>query len=212
VGTGITDSAGAVKLKLTDSGSSYEIVLTNVPQAYEAKPSYSFSSTVVSINLTTVPVLDPNDHSQAMYTAGSTMANFVLTDIDGNTYDLSQLRQQKKLIILDFWYVNCAPCKKEFPYFQSMLEQYGDDVILLAVNNIDSEESMRQLREELAADPATAVTFPMIKDTLGLSQGFGVTAYPVTVFIDPDGKVVSVHKDAFASEEAFLTQVKKYLK
>ena len=212
VGSGTTDSSGVAIMTLSSTGSSYKLVLSGVPEAYEVKESYTFSSITVNINLKTVPVLDPNDHSQAMYTVGSTMANFVLTDVEGNTYDLSQLRQEKKLIILDFWYVNCGPCKKEFPYFEAMLEQYGDDVILLAVNDIDNEDNIRTLREELNADPATAVSFPMIRDTLGLAKGFGVRAYPLTAFIDPDGKVVYVHPNAFSSQADFISQVEKYLK
>lgn len=212
VGSGTTDNQGVAKMTLSGTGSSYKLVLSNVPEAYEAKESYIFSSITVSVNLKTVPVLDPNDHSKAMYTTGSTMANFVLTDVDGNVYDLSQLRQEKKLIILDFWYVNCGPCKKEFPYFEAMLEQYSDDVILLAINNLDSEDSIRNLRTELNADPATAVSFPMLRDTLGITQGFGVTAYPLTAFIDPEGKVVFVHQDAFSSQSAFITQVERFLR
>ena len=212
VGSGTTNNKGVAKITLSATGSSYKLVLSNVPKEYEVKESYTFSSINVSVNLKTAPVLDPNDHSKAMYTTGSTMANFVLTDVDGNVYDLSQLRQEKKLIILDFWYVNCGPCKKEFPYFEAMLEQYGDDVILLAINNLDSEDSIRNLRTELNADPATAVSFPMIRDTLGLTQGFGVTSYPLTAFIDPDGKVVYVHPNAFSSQADFIAQVKKYMK
>ena len=213
VGSGVTDKDGVVKTEIsTTSSNGYKIVLSNVPAAYEAKASYTFISTKATINLKTVPVLDPNDHSQAMYTVGSTMANFVLTDVDGNVYDLSQLRQEYKLIILDFWYVNCVPCKKEFPYFEALLKQYGDDVILLAVNNIDSAESILNLRETLGQDPATAVTFPMIVDTLGLTEGFGVTSYPLTAFIDSSGKIVYVHPNAFSSEADFLAQVGKFLK
>ena len=200
--TGTTDNQGVAKMTRSTTGSSYKLVLSNVPEEYEDKESYTFSSINVSVNLKTVPVLDPNDHSKAMYTVGSTMANFVLTDVDGNVYDLSQLLQEKKLIILDFWYVNCAPCKKEFPYFEAMLEQY----------DLDSEESIRNLRAELHADPATAVSFPMIRDTLGITQGFGVTSYPLTAFIDPSGKVVYVHPNAFSSQADFITQVGKFLK
>ena len=93
-----------------------------------------------------------------------------------------------------------------------MLEQYGDDVILLAINNIDSEDSIRNLRTELNADPATAVSFPMLRDTLGLTQGFGVTSYPLTAFIDSSGKVVYVHPNAFSSQADFIAQVEKYVK
>lgn len=205
VGSGTTDGSGAVKLQLSKSGSSYRILLADVPEAYEAKESYTFSSTTVNINLTTVPVLDPNDHSLAMYKVGSTMANFVLTDTEGKVYDLSQLRQEKKLIILDFWYVTCAPCKAEFPYFEKALEQYGDEITLLALNPVDGENSIKALRQELE------VTFPMIKESIGLAQGFDVTAYPTTVFIDSDGKVVFIEEGQFSSEQAFLKTVANYL-
>ena len=212
VGTAVTDNKGAAKLEMPQSLGSYKVTLSNVPEGFAVNDTYSFSSTTANINLKSVPVLDLNDHSKAKYTVGSTMANFVLTDTDGNVYDLEQLRKQNKLIILDFWYVNCSPCKKEFPYFEKMLQKYGDDVILLAINNLDSEANIKALREELNADASTAVSFPMIKDTLGITQGFGVSMYPVTVFIDPSGKIVYIHKEAFSSETAFISQVEKYLK
>ena len=206
VGSGTTDSKGVAKLQLSESGSSYKIVLSNVPVAYEAKQSYTFSSTTVSINLTTVPVLDPNDHSQAMYKVGSTMANFVLTDTEGNVYDLSQLRQENKLIILDFWYVACTWCREEFPIFEEALKEYAGDVVFLAVNPYDSMDKICQAREE------DGVSFPMVQDNLNLHKGFDVTAFPTTVFINPEGKVVSIHKGSYANKAEFVREIEKYLR
>lgn len=205
VGSGTTDNKGVAKLDLSASGSKYKVVLSDVPAAYEAKASYEFSATTVNINLVTVPVLDPNDHSQAMYKVGSTMANFVLTDTDGNTYDLSQLRQENKLIILDFWYVACTWCREEFPIFEEALQEYSDDVVFLAVNPYDSMDKIREAREE------DGVTFPMVQDTLNLHKGFDVSAYPTTVFIDSDGKIVSIHSGVFDDKAEFVREIEKYL-
>ena len=205
-GTGTTDSNGVAKLELSASADSYKVVLSDVPEAYKANESYTFSSATVNINLITIPVLDPNDHSQAMYKVGSTMANFVLTDTNGNTYDLSQLHQEKKLIILDFWYVACTWCREEFPIFEETVKEYSDDVIFLAVNPYDTMEKIREAREE------DGVSFPMVQDTLNLHKGFDVSAYPTTVFIDSDGKIVSIHSGVFDNKADFVREIEKHLR
>ncbi len=203
-GSAVTNNRGTATMTI-DAHTAYKVVLSDLPEGYEAKTSYDFTATTVNITLKTLPVYDPLDHSKAKYQVGDTMADFALTDTDGNTYKLSELMQQKKLIILDFWYVTCAPCKAEFPYFEKALEQYGDDVVLLALNPMDSESSITALREEMG------VTFPMIQEGIGLAQGFDVTAYPTTVFIDSSGKIRFIEKGQFPSEQAFLNKVASYL-
>ena len=139
------------------------------------------------------------------------MTDFSLTDIDGNAYRLSSLLSQKQLVILDFWYTTCEPCKMEFPYFESAVQKYGDKISLLAINPINDEKAMKTLRQQLNASDKTAVSFPMLKDTCNLYLGFEVTSYPVTVFIDSNGVIMDIHQGAFSSEAAFLAAVERYL-
>ena len=200
----VTDSKGIAGMTV-NAHTSYKVVLENVPDEYAVKEFYTYSSAVVAITLYRKPVYNPLDHSKAMYKEGDTIVDFTVTDINGNTYSLEQLRKQKKLIILDFWYVTCEPCKKEFPYFEEAIKQYGDDVILLALNPLNNEDEMRQLQAE------KGTTFPMIKDNLGLAAGFDVSAYPTTVFIDSKGKIRDVRTGEFSSESAFLNAVKRYI-
>ena len=203
-GSGVTNDKG-VALIAVDGSSKYRIILTNVPKGYQPKESYECSSTTFKMTVTTMAVRDPLDHSRAQYKIGDIMEDFTLTDTDGNTYRLSKLMQQKKLIILDFWYVNCGPCKGEFPYFEAALGKYGEDIALLALNSLDSEESIKELRSEMG------VGFPMIRESIGLTAGFGVTAYPTTVLISSDGKIQTIHKGAYKSEADFLNAIEKYL-
>lgn len=210
-GTGVTNKDGVATIELEGRSTSYRVVLSDVASLYEYKDSYTFSSTRVNINITTLPVLDPLDHSNAQYKVGGKMEDFTLTDTDGNTYNLSTLLQENELVVLDFWYVNCNPCKKEFPYFEAALEKYGDDITLLALNPIDSEASIRQLRNELACSEDTKVTFPMIAENLGMDKGFDVTAYPVTVIIDSLGTIVSIHRNAYDSETEFIKELESFL-
>ncbi len=201
--TGTTDDKGIVKIT-SPQFQSYQVELSNVPDGLIVKDHYTFTNRYANINLEVKAVIDPNDHSRADYQVGDTMGEFTLTDTDGNTYVLSQLLKEKKLIILDFWYVTCAPCKSEFPYFQNIHDNY-EDVALLALDPLDDGSQIIALREELG------FTFPMIHEDLGMDKGFGLMAYPTTVFIDNSGTIVYIKKGIFDSEADLLATVERYL-
>ena len=209
VGSAATDKNG-VALITVPKRSAYRVTLT-LPQGYEADPEYRFATTTVNITIRKSAVQNELDHSQAQYGVGKTMTDFSLTDTDGNTYRLSELLKEKKLVVLDFWYTTCEPCKLEFPFFEAAIQKYGDDMALLAIDPIDSLRAITALRNRLNAKPSTAVSFPMLKDTCNLSLGFDVTTYPVTVFIDSNGRIMEIHDGAFMSQSDFLATVAKYL-
>lgn len=212
IGRGVTDSKGVARITLADYPvHSYRVTLSNLPNGYEANSEYRFTSTTVNITIKKAAVQNEKDHSQAQYDEGRKMTDFSLTDIDGNTYRLSSLLSQKQLVILDFWYTTCEPCKMEFPYFESAVQKYGDKISLLAINPINDNRAMAALRQQLNASSATAVTFPMLKDTCNLYLGFDVTAYPTTVFIDANGIILDIHHGAYANEAAFLAAVERFI-
>jgi thiol-disulfide isomerase/thioredoxin len=133
------------------------------------------------------------------------MGDFTLTDTDGNIYTMSNLLKEKELIILDFWFVNCGPCKAEFPYFEAITEKY-DNVQLLTLNHIDSEKDILALRDQMG------VTFPMIVENIGFQQGFGISAYPFTVFIDGNGRILKIHNSVFSSQADLEALIDSLLK
>ena len=205
VATGTTDSKGEARI-FVDQLQTYQVKLSNLPANVIANSSYTFSSKQASIPLATQAILDPLDHSLADYQKGSTMADFTLTDTDGTRYRLYDLLAEKKLVILDFWYCSCTPCKTEFPYFDAALDRFGGQIELLALNPLDSLENILSTRQELGSK------FPMLRDTVNLHKGFGVTSYPVTVFIGRDGKILAIHDGAYDSQEQFFKDITRYLK
>jgi peroxiredoxin len=188
-----------VTFALNNHSGSYKLVLTEIPQGYQArKDSYTYRSDSGAIVLDIVSVIYPDDHSKAAYKVGSTMGDFTVTDVDDKTYQLSQLLQEKKLVILNFWYYTCVPCKAEFPYFNSIYQRYGDKIEILALNHFDSESKIRQLRSEMG------LTFPLATEQLGMQQGFNIQSYPVSVFIGGDGRILYIQKDVGFETEAEL--------
>lgn len=210
LGTGVTGRDGVARFPVMGSAA-YRVVLSDLPTGYEADASYRFSSNTVNIAIRKTAVINENDHSNAQYKEGSKIGEFSLTDIDGDAYRLSSLLEQKQLIILDFWFTTCEPCKLEFPYFEAATKKYGDKIALLAINPINDNKAMSSLRQQLNASSATAVSFPMLRDTCKLAEGFSVSAYPTTIFIDSNGMILDIHDGAFTSKEAFFATIERYL-
>ena len=210
LGSGITDRNGVAHINITKS-SSYKVILSNLPAGYEAKNPYSYSTNTVNITIHKSAVYDEADHSGAQYAEGKVMTDFTLTDSEGNDHSLSDLLKEKQLVILDFWYVNCEPCKSEFPFFESAIQKYGDALALLAVNPFDSNNAINDLRRKLNANPKTSIRFPMMVDTCKLKDGFGVSLFPTTVFVNSDGVILDIHVGAYSGEEAFFAAIERYL-
>ena len=206
-GTCISDADGKLRFTLWDHPGKYTLVLAQIPQGYKARQNrYEYGSDSGAIVLELVPVIHPEDHSRADYRVGDTMGDFTLTDVDGNVYSLSGLLETKKLVILNFWYCSCIPCKAEFPYFNSVYQRYGNDLELLALNHMDSEDQIRKLRDEMG------LCFPLLREQIGMKEGFGIRSYPMTVFIGENGRILRIQKDApFESEEALDALIRQLL-
>lgn len=203
-GTAKTGSNGKAIIPM-DKSSRYTVILSDIPVGLQAKDRYSFGSMTTNITLKTVPVYDPLDHSRAEYQVGKVMCDFTAVDTDGRSHTLSELLKHKRIVVLNFWYVACNPCKAEFPYFDSFYQKYKDDVELLAFSPYDTEEKIAALKEEMN------LSFPTLKDDLNLNLGFSVTAYPTTVVITNDGIIRTIKVNGFKSEQELLDCLDNYL-
>ncbi|PJF44856.1 MAG: hypothetical protein CUN55_01905 [Phototrophicales bacterium] len=118
---------------------------------------------------------------------GEPVPPIVLTDIDGNRYQLDQL--QGKVVIINFWTVGCGSCFFEFPLLQAVYEKFGDDILILAVNVSDLAEETRTLATNLG------VSYPMFVDPEGaiFIRYFGGAVVPTTYIIRPDGTVYNAY-------------------
>ena len=202
--TATTNQKGIATMTLL-SADSYTVKLSLIPAGFSARESYTFKSTRVNINLTSLSYTTPTDHSKGNYKVGSKVGEFTLTDTDGISYTFSNLLKEKKLVILNFWYVSCAPCKAEFPYLEAIHQKYAEDVQLLTMSHWDTEESIKALRQQMG------VTFPMIREDIGFREGFGLSMYPTTVFIDSTGKILKIDIGGYKSEQELVDIIKRFL-
>ncbi len=128
--------------------------------------------------------------------------SFELTLLDGTVVDNASL--MGTTVALNFWGSWCAPCKQEMPALDAIyqeLSEQGATVIGVGIKN-DYEQNALDLLESLQT------TYPVGRDTAGedpqrgpVELAFGISTYPTTVFLRPDGTVFALRIGAMNADE-----------
>ena len=145
---------------------------------------------------TLAPTPTPEENDET--TPSQQAPDFTVYDAEGNPHKLSAFRG--KPVVLNFWASWCGPCKSEMPDFDASYAQYGDDIHFLMVNLTDGYQET--LETASAYISGQGYQFPVYYDTaMDAASAYGVSAVPVTYFIDADGNLVAVGQGALSAEE-----------
>ncbi|MGB6047775.1 MAG: T9SS type A sorting domain-containing protein [Flavobacteriales bacterium] len=142
------------------------------------------------------------------YANGSTVANFTVTDINGNTHSLYDYTSQGKYVLLDFFFAACGPCQQTAPYFNQLHETYGcnsADLICLTINNGNDNDAQVLAYENTYG--GTYAHSPAVSNTGGgpaVTSTFGVGAFPTYCLIGPDNKMVKNDMWPISSMQSFV--------
>ncbi|MBD1378662.1 thiol-disulfide oxidoreductase ResA [Metabacillus arenae] len=117
---------------------------------------------------------------------GSKAPDFVLTDLDGEKHQLSDLKG--KGVFLNFWGTWCEPCKREMPYMARQYDHYKNQgVEILAVNVGESNLAVSNFMEQYQ------LNFPVVMDKdRQVLNAYGVKPLPTTFLINKNGEVIKV--------------------
>ncbi|MGP4059933.1 peroxiredoxin family protein [Halobacillus litoralis] len=116
---------------------------------------------------------------------GEQAPDFTLQTLEGETVKLSDFKGKK--VFLNYWATWCPPCREEMPEMQRFHEEFGDEVVILAVNGTGSEKSVKQVKEYVQEGE---YTFPILLDKdLAINQTYEIISIPTTYFIGTDGVI-----------------------
>jgi len=113
-------------------------------------------------------------------------------ELSGTTYEEEQIDLadwRGDVVMLNFWYAACPPCRAEAPDLAAIAEDYGDDGLhALGVNHTDDAGTA------LAFERSFDMPYPSLDDSdaEGVAAMQGVvplSAMPSTVVLDRDGRV-----------------------
>ncbi len=129
--------------------------------------------------------------------------DFTLADSKGAAVKLSNYRD--RVVLLDFWATWCEGCKVEIPWYMEFQKKYKESGLSVVGVSVD-EDGWKSVKPFLEAKQ---VNYPVVIGDWDLAGRFGITALPVTLLIDRNGKVADLHvgmvdKDAFDREIQIL--------
>lgn len=111
------------------------------------------------------------------------------TSYDAEEIDLADLRGQ--VVVMNFWYAACPPCRKEAPDLAELSNTYADQgVQFLGVNHTDAPGTAQ------AFERTFDIPYPSLHDeeSAGVAAMQGVVplrAMPTTVVLDTEGRVAA---------------------
>ena len=137
--------------------------------------------------------------SLAAACGGETAQDFEVELFDGGRFRLSE-EYAGNVVVVNFWYPSCAPCREEMPQFQRAWEELaGEPVRFLGMfvpSAFDTEHTAREFVAEFG------LTFDFATDRRKtVATAYGIEFYPTTWFIDRGGKVEGIHSGALDAEQ-----------
>ncbi|MGH9522678.1 MAG: TlpA family protein disulfide reductase, partial [Terriglobales bacterium] len=91
-----------------------------------------------------------------------------------------------KVVLVDFWYPNCGPCMRSFPYLQDLYLKYKDSgLVFLGVNGFEEQAPFVM---PLVKSRGWGF-IPLKGDIKFCTDVYKVRAFPATFLIGADGKV-----------------------
>ncbi len=115
--------------------------------------------------------------------AGDVFKPFNEKDITGQRFDLR--KPTGKVYVINFWFINCEPCRNEMFTLNKLVEQYKDnkDVVFIAIG-LDRASDIKDFLKK------TPFNYHIIDYARSLAESYGVHLYPTHVVVNKEGKVV----------------------
>ncbi len=135
---------------------------------------------------------------------------FVLADLSGGVARLKDFRG--KVIMLNFWFSTCVPCRQETPALMRLYDAYRDEGLMVIGINLD-EILIPQYEGALMGKflKTFGVNYPILVADQDVFNAYGgVPVQPTTFLIDRDGIVDRIFWGAFPAS-AFDMSVRPLL-
>lgn len=109
--------------------------------------------------------------------------DFTLSDLDGGSWTLSEASE--KVIVLNFWFTDCPPCRKEIPdLVRWQNENPGVPIVGIHVDPRKPPGVVKRVSKQLG------INYLVLDDRdTSVARSYNVTNYPTTVVL-VDGEVV----------------------
>lgn len=106
---------------------------------------------------------------------------FDVVNLDGDNIRLADMRG--KALVLNFWYIGCAPCRIEMPGLNNLVREFKDKDIVFIAFALDKEEDLKEFLKK------TPFNYEIVPNSLEIARKFGVRAFPTHIIINKEGRI-----------------------
>ncbi len=126
---------------------------------------------------------------------GCKAPEFDVITIGGQRLRLSALRG--KVVVLNFWFIGCAPCIAELPALNRLVEDYkGKDVVFVAFGR-DSDLDIREFLEK------KEFKYDVVSSDYDFARTYCIlNGWPTSMVLDKQGVLRKVFTGGFVNEQA----------
>jgi len=125
--------------------------------------------------------------------AGFVAPNFSAADVNGHVWNLYEILDQGKTVILDFSTTWCEPCwdYHEAHHLKSLYQEFGPDgtdelmIFLVECDRFTTLNELQGMGPRTLGNWIEGTPYPII-DSYRLSETFGITGYPTFFVICPN--------------------------
>lgn len=170
----------------------YEPIFDSIYEQFSSALKTTYAGQALERNLKMAGILAPGKKFPAI----SVKDNHKM-ELDFNAYS------DRKYILLDFWYSNCAPCIAQFPHLSTLYSTYKDKG--LEIMGISTDRS-KYKNNWLNAIEKYKIQWPQFWDMDGIeSSRLFIIAFPTTILLDSNGTIIAKHIKP-AELEIFLNE------
>ncbi|GAC1308159.1 MAG: hypothetical protein NVSMB24_21350 [Mucilaginibacter sp.] len=137
----------------------------------------------------------PKAAESIYFTTGEGISSFNARDINGNKIKLKDL--VGKVVVLNFWFIGCPPCRMEIPELNKIVLQYANDpnVVFVAIA-LDYKSDIKKYIKD------NPFLYQIIDDGRMYADLYKIRSYPTNVILDKEGKV-RFHTSGYGPYTAF---------
>ena len=224
VATATTHSTGYAYFSDVPVGN-YSIVADGYPNGYSAQTdAHTIALTGTDADLVITPngLLQGEAPKGTSYQLGDVVYDFTLTTVDGEKLTLSQVLEEKQLLVVNFWATWCEPCRSEFPAMSNAMIaessaigstniKYSDVVDFLAISVSDSKQDIFTDTYRIYESNKHVIDFGAVgAGDLASYFNVGLTV-PQTYMIDRYGVVVFAHVGSMTEARDWTSRFDKFL-
>ncbi|GAB2983694.1 hypothetical protein GCM10027049_21310 [Mucilaginibacter puniceus] len=120
----------------------------------------------------------------ALLAAGTDAPDWTLYDVNGKKTSLNNMKG--KIVLMDFYFIGCAPCMQSLKPLSNLYKKYKDRLIIASLTQRDSKEDVA------AFDKLHKIAYAGFADAAEVVKAYHVSGWPTFYFIDKNGKIANV--------------------